>query len=238
VPAAGSTGTLAPDQASPDPTADEVAVASIRDAEDDATKLRAAIKCLVACYGEGAAQVERAQADLRSLEDQLATLRLQRRESLPAEVRRHRLGQAVKDAGRKLANTRSQLAELAVEAQRLEEKRTELLEDLRALAPDDPMEAGDQDADAPESFEAVTNLRAELAAKDQELAELRAALAAAAKPAHPVVDAGSPAAASGTPGTQGTTAQGRVATAVAELQQKRPSEGDAPDPKRSEKALA
>jgi hypothetical protein len=91
---------LAPGQPSPEPTADEAAVAAIRDAEEDATKLRAAIKSLVAFYGEGAAPVERAQADLRALEEQLVTLRLQRRESLPADVRRHRLGQAVKDAGK------------------------------------------------------------------------------------------------------------------------------------------
>jgi chromosome segregation ATPase len=138
--------------------------------------------------------VERAQADLRALEEQLSTLRLQKRESLPTDVRRRRLGQAVKDARRKLANTKSQLEELFVEAQRLEERRTALLErealqatklakleeDLQALEPDAPMEEQAGDHGDTDVFAAVTTLRAELAAKDQELEKLRAALAAQA----------------------------------------------------------
>jgi DNA repair exonuclease SbcCD ATPase subunit len=211
-------------------------LAAIREAEEDVSKLRLATKSLAAFYGEDGAPTVRAKEDLAKLEEQLATLRTQRRESLPPETRRHRLGQARKEASRKLANTRAQLEEVAAEAQRLEDRRQELLEreaaqerklgkledELQTLEPDTEMEEnGPTGGDEEVSFSTVTQLRAELVAKDEELEALKAQLASKGSP--PPGEVVPPGGAPGAASSEKDAAAGRVASVVADLQGKRPS---------------
>jgi peptidoglycan hydrolase CwlO-like protein len=218
------------------PTEDEQLLASIKEAEGQVGKLRTIVRHCTEYYGEHAVATSRAQGDLHELMRQLDTLRQQRREALPAATRRTRVGQAMREATKKLGTTRAQLEDLANEATKLETRRQELLlreeqqeaklakleAELAGLEPDEDMAEG-EDA-AAEAFEAVTQLKAERAAKDFELESMRTQLAAAQKEgasAGETVPAGGDGAGAGSPGAGATSSHGREASAVADLQSKR-----------------